>query len=87
MSDEPSDAHKLIAEVILRHQPNEWGQHDGWWECCRRKPTAYTETGASERVCPDCSAPEGHPCRWIAMDGQGDLGKPRHWPHETRWRK
>ncbi|CPT12362.1 Uncharacterised protein [Mycobacteroides abscessus subsp. abscessus] len=34
MSDEPSDAHKLIAEVILRHQPNEWGQHDGWWECC-----------------------------------------------------
>lgn len=39
----------------------------------RRKPTAYTETGAAERVCPDCSAPEGHPCRWIAMDGQGDL--------------
>ncbi|MGX9214328.1 zinc finger domain-containing protein [Mycobacteroides abscessus] len=38
-------------------------------------------------MCPDCSAPEGHPCRWIAMDGQGDLGKPRHWPHETRWRK
>lgn len=34
MSDEPSDAQKLIAEVILRHQPNEWGQHDGWWECC-----------------------------------------------------
>lgn len=29
----------------------------------------------------------GHPCRWIAMDGQGDLGKPRHWPHETRWRR
>lgn len=53
----------------------------------RQKPTAYTETGAAERVCPDCSAPEGHPCRWIAMDGQGDLGKPRHWPHETRWRK
>lgn len=53
----------------------------------RQRPTAYTETGASEKVCPDCSAPEGHPCRWIPMDGVGDLGKTRHWPHQSRWRR
>ncbi|WP_459166940.1 hypothetical protein [Mycobacteroides chelonae] len=53
----------------------------------RRKPTAYTETGAADRVCPDCSAPENHPCRWITTDGVGDPGKPRHFPHETRWRR
>ncbi len=23
-----------IAAVVQRHQPNKWGQHDGWWECC-----------------------------------------------------
>lgn len=28
------DARKLIAGVVARHQLNEWGQHDGWWECC-----------------------------------------------------
>lgn len=80
MSDEPSDAQKLIAEVIATHR----ALFDG--EACDACDWKFTN-GAAERVCPDCSAPEGHPCRWIAMDGQGDLGKPRHWPHETRWRK
>lgn len=33
MSDEPSDAQKLIAKVVRMHERNPWGQHDGWWEC------------------------------------------------------
>lgn len=33
MSDEPSDAQKLIAKAVRMHERNPWGQHDGWWEC------------------------------------------------------
>lgn len=34
MADNLNAAQKVIADVVARHQRNEWGQHDGWWECC-----------------------------------------------------
>ncbi|WP_456264906.1 zinc finger domain-containing protein [Mycobacteroides abscessus] len=53
----------------------------------RQKPTAYTETGADRIVCPECGVPEHKPCRWIPADKVGEVGKPRHLPHESRWRR
>ncbi len=54
----------------------------------RQRPTAYTETGADLITCMDCSAPVGYVCRWIAADGvPAAIGQPRHFPHESRWRR
>lgn len=43
MTNQPS----ALTDILTAHQRNEWGQHDGWWECICGEPYSPAHQAAA----------------------------------------